>query len=107
VAAVIDKDLASSLLARSLGAELFLISTAVDRVALDWGKPSQRWVDRMDLPEARRSLEEGVHFARGSMAPKIQAVVDYLEAGCGRAIITSPINIGHAMRGAAGTLFLP
>jgi carbamate kinase len=107
VAAVIDKDLASSLLARSLGAELFLISTAVDRVALDWGKPTQRWVDRMDLAEARRHLEEGAHFARGSMAPKIRAVVEYLEAGTGRAIITDPVNIGHALRGAAGTLFLP
>jgi carbamate kinase len=107
VSAVIDKDLASSLLARSLGAELFLISTAVDRVALDWGKPTQRWIDRMDLSEARRCLAEGVHFAKGSMAPKIRAVVDYLEAGSGRAIITDPINIGHALRGAAGTLFLP
>jgi carbamate kinase len=107
VAAVIDKDLASSLLARSLGAELFLISTAVDRVALDWGKPTRRWVDRMDLAEARRHLEEGAHFARGSMAPKIRAVVEYLEAGTGRAIITDPVNIGHALRGAAGTLFLP
>jgi len=107
VAAVIDKDLASSLLARSLGAELLLISTAVDRVALDWGRPTQRWVDRMDLSEARRHLEEGGHFAAGSMAPKIRAVAEYLEAGGGRAIITDPVNIGHALRGAAGTLFLP
>ena len=107
VAAVIDKDLASSLLARSLGAELLLISTAVERVALDWGKPSQQWIDRMDLPEARRHLAEGTHFARGSMAPKIRAVVEYLEAGCGRAIITDPASIGRALRGTAGTLFLP
>jgi carbamate kinase len=107
VAAVIDKDLASSLLARSLGAELLLLSTAVDRVALDWGKPTQRWIDRMDLPEARRCLAEGTHFAKGSMAPKIRAVVEYLEVGCGRAIITDPVNIGRALRGAAGTLFLP
>lgn len=107
VAAVIDKDLASSLLARSLGADLFLISTAVDRVALDWGTPTQRWVDRMDLPEALRCLEDGRHFAAGSMAPKIRAVVEYLEAGGGRAIITDPVNIGRALRGAAGTLFLP
>jgi carbamate kinase len=107
VAAVIDKDLASSLLARSLGAELLLISTAVDRVALDWGRPTRRWIDRMDLSEARRHLEEGGHFAAGSMAPKIRAVVEYLEAGGGRAIITDPANIRHALRGAAGTLFLP
>ena len=107
VAAVIDKDLASSLLARSLGAELFLISTAVDRVALDWGKPTQRWIDRMDLPEARRLLEQGVHFARGSMAPKIRAVVEYLEAGRGRAIVTDPASMGRALRGEAGTVFVP
>jgi carbamate kinase len=107
VAAVIDKDLATSLLARSLGAELLLISTAVDRVALDWGKPTQRWLDRMDLPEARRCLAEGTHFAKGSMEPKIRAIVEYLEAGCGRAIITDPASIGKALRGAAGTLFLP
>jgi carbamate kinase len=107
VAAVIDKDLASSLLARSLGAELLLISTAVERVALDWGKPTQRWVERMDLAEARRCLEQGGHFAKGSMAPKIRAVVEYLEAGVGRAIVTDPVSIGRALRGAAGTLFLP
>jgi carbamate kinase len=107
VAAVIDKDLASSLLARSLGAELLLISTAVDRVALDWGKTTQRFVDRMDLAEARRCLAEGTHFARGSMAPKIRAVVEYLEAGCGKAIITDPASIGKALRGEAGTVFLP
>jgi len=107
VAAVIDKDLASSLLAQSLRAELLLISTAVDRVALDWGRPTQRFVDRMVLAEARRCLAEGTHFARGSMAPKIRAVVEYLEAGCGRAIITDPASIGAAMRGAAGTVFTP
>jgi carbamate kinase len=107
VAAVIDKDLATSLLARSLSAQMLLISTAVERVALDWGKPTQRWVDRMDLDEARRYLAEGTHFVRGSMAPKIRAVVEFLEAGCGRALITDPASIGRALRGDAGTLFLP
>jgi carbamate kinase len=106
-AAVIDKDLASSLLARSIGADLLLISTAVERVALDWGKPSQRWVDRMDLAEARKHLAEGTHFARGSMAPKIRAVVEYLEAGRGRAIVTDPASMGRALRGEAGTVFVP
>ncbi len=106
-AAVIDKDLASSLLARSIGADLLLISTAVQRVALDWGTPSQRWVDRMDLAEARKHLAEGTHFARGSMAPKIRAVVEYLEAGRGRAIVTDPASMGRALRGEAGTVFVP
>jgi carbamate kinase len=106
-AAVIDKDLASSLLARSIGADLLLISTAVDRVALDWGKPTRRWVDRMDLAEARKHLAEGSHFARGSMAPKIRAVVEYLEAGRGRAIVTDPASMGRALRGEAGTVFVP
>ena len=76
-------------------------------MALDWGRPTQRFVDRMDLAEARRCLAEGTHFARGSMAPKIRAVVEYLEAGCGKAIITDPASIGAAMRGAAGTVFTP
>jgi carbamate kinase len=106
-AAVIDKDLASSLLARSIGADLLLISTAVERVALDWGRPSQRWVDRMDLAEARKHLDEGTHFAGGSMAPKIRAVVEYLEGGRGRAIVTDPANMGRALRGEAGTVFVP
>jgi len=107
VAAVIDKDLASSLLARALGAELFHISTAVEKVALDFGGPGQRWVERMGLAEARQRLAEGTHFAKGSMAPKIRAVVEYLEAGGRRAIVTDPLNIGRALRGNAGTLFLP
>jgi len=106
-AAVIDKDLASSLLARSIGADLLLISTAVERVALDWGTPSQRWVDRMDLAEARKRLAEGTHFARGSMAPKIRAVIEYLEAGRGRAVVTDPASMGRALRGEAGTVFVP
>ncbi|RPI24272.1 MAG: carbamate kinase, partial [Actinobacteria bacterium] len=71
VAAVIDKDRASALLAAEIRADLLLISTAVERVALDFGKPTQRWVDAMTLEEARRRLAEGTHFAPGSMAPKI------------------------------------
>jgi carbamate kinase len=102
-AAVIDKDYASSLLAQSIGADLFLISTAVEKVALDFGKPEQRWLDRITLSEAKRYLEEGTHFAPGSMAPKIQAIIWYLEAGGKHAIITTPENIGRALRGETGT----
>src|SRR5512137_303466 len=95
-AAVIDKDYASSLLARLIKADLLLISTAVEKVAINFGKPNQKWIDRMTLAEARKYLSEGIHFARGSMAPKIQAIIWFLEAGGRQALITSPENIGRA-----------
>jgi carbamate kinase len=107
VAAVIDKDYASSLLARAIKADLFLISTAVEKVAINFGKPNQKWLDRMTLAEAKQYLSEGIHFARGSMAPKIQAIIWYLEAGGTQALITSPENIGRALRGETGTWIVP
>ncbi len=107
VAAVIDKDYASSLLARMLKADLFLISTAVEKVALNFGKPDQKWIDHMTLSEAKKYLAEGTHFAKGSMAPKIQAIIWYLEAGGKEAIITNPENIGRALRGETGTHIVP
>lgn len=103
IAAVIDKDSASAILAAEIDAELFLISTSVDQVALDFGTPDQRWVDRMTLEEARARLAEGRHFAPGSMAPKIQAVIAFLEAGGSEALITSPVNIERALAGETGT----
>jgi len=103
VAAVIDKDYASSLLARQINADLFLISTAVEKVALNFGKPDQRWLDRITLKEVKRYLEEGTHFAKGSMAPKIQAIIWFLEGGGKQALITNPENIGRALRGETGT----
>ena len=106
-AAVIDKDFACSLLARNIGAELFLISTAVEKVALNFGKPNQTWIDRMTISEAKDYLAEGVHFAKGSMAPKIEAIILFLEAGGQQAIITNPENIGRALKGETGTLILP
>jgi carbamate kinase len=106
-AAVIDKDYASSLLARLIGANLLLISTAVEKIALNFGKPNQSWIDRMTLSEVRRYLEEGTHFAKGSMAPKIQAIIWFLEAGGKQAIVTNPENIERAMRGETGTLIVP
>jgi carbamate kinase len=102
-AAVIDKDYASSLLARAIKADLFLISTAVEKVALNFGKPDQQWLDRITLGEAKQYLAEGKHFAKGSMAPKIQAIIWYLEAGGKHAIITNPENISRALRGETGT----
>ena len=107
VAAVIDKDRASSLLAISLKADLFLISTAVEKVALNFGKPNQQWLDHMTLAEAKQYLSEGKHFAKGSMAPKIEAIVHYLEAGGKQAIVTNPENITRALRGETGTLITP
>lgn len=107
VAAVIDKDYASSLLAQQIQADLFLISTAVEKVAIHFGKPEQKWVDRLSYSEAKRYLEEGIHFAKGSMAPKIQAILWYLEAGGKAALITNPENIGRALRGDTGTWIIP
>ena len=103
VAAVIDKDLASALLATQLDADLLLISTAVERVALNFGSPAQKWVGHLKLGEAKRYLAEGRHFRSGSMAPKIRAVINYLEGGGREAIITSPENIERALLGATGT----
>lgn len=103
VAAVIDKDFASALLAINLRADVFMISTAVDKVALDWGKPTQRWVDVLTLAEAKEYLAEGTHFAAGSMAPKIEACIEFLEHTGGEAIITSPANMELALSGGAGT----
>ncbi len=103
VAAVIDKDFASALLANVIGADLFIISTAVEKVALNFGKPNEKWLDSMTLAEAKQYLDEGVHFAKGSMAPKIQAVVNYLENGGKEALITNPENIERALAGQTGT----
>ena len=106
VAAVIDKDLASSLLARRIDADLFLISTAVEKVALNYGKPNQVWLDRMTIAEARQYIEEG-HFAPGSMLPKIEACVRYVEETGKSALITNYENMTRALRGETGTWIVP
>ena len=103
IAAVIDKDYASSLLAQNIKADLFLISTAVEKVAINFGKPNQQWLDKMTVSEAKAYLAEGTHFAKGSMAPKIQAIIWYMENGGKQALITDPKNIGRALRGETGT----
>jgi carbamate kinase len=103
VPAVIDKDLASALLATRIGASLLVITTAVEKVALDFGTPEQRWVDHLTLAEAKECLAEGRHFAAGSMAPKIEAVIGFLERGGERAVITDPDNVERALRGETGT----
>ena len=103
IAAVIDKDLAASLLAREICAELFLIATSVNRVALNYGKTGQQWIDRITLAEIKRYFTEGSHFAPGSMAPKIQAVIEYLDSGGKSALITSAENIMSALKNNTGT----
>jgi len=103
IAAVIDKDHACSLLANEIEAELLLITTAVEKVALDFGQPTQRWLDRMTLSQAKEYLAEGTHFLPGSMAPKMEAVVSFLERGGGTAIITDPENVERALAGETGT----
>jgi carbamate kinase len=106
-AAVIDKDFASSLLAQEISAELFLIATAVEKVAINFGKPEQKWLERLTLAEAKGYLAEGIHFAKGSMAPKIQAIIWFLENGGKQALITNPENIGRALKGETGTWIVP
>jgi carbamate kinase len=101
-AAVIDKDLASALLARQLEADVLVISTGVEKVCLDYGKPTQRTLDAMTVADAKRYIGEG-HFKPGSMLPKVQAVVDFLEGGGKEAIITDPEHLTAALRGEAGT----
>jgi carbamate kinase len=106
-AAVIDKDFACSLLAQLLNADLLLISTAVEKVALNFGKPDQEWVSHMTLAEVKKYIDEGTHFAKGSMEPKMKAIVWFLESGGKQAIVTDPVNIGRALKGETGTLIEP
>lgn len=105
VEAVIDKDFASSLLASTIQADLFLVSTAIEKVALNFNKPDQRWLDQITLTEAKQYLAEG-HFAKGSMEPKVQAIIGYLEQGGKEAIVTTPKNISRALAGETGTRFI-
>lgn len=106
-AAVIDKDFASAFLANEINADLLLISTAVEKVALNFGKPDQVEVDQMTVAEAKKYLAEGTHFAKGSMEPKIRAIVKFLEQGGVEAIVTNPENIGRALKGETGTRIIP
>ncbi|HVP39021.1 MAG TPA: carbamate kinase [Candidatus Saccharimonadales bacterium] len=101
-AAVIDKDLATSLLARELKADLLIISTAVEKVCLNYRKPDQKDLDRITLAEAKKYLAEG-HFAPGSMKPKMEAVIEFLEAGGKQALITDPQHLVPAVEGKTGT----
>ncbi len=100
--AVIDKDLATSLLAKETGAEMFINLTQVDMVYKDFGKPGQEGLTRLDVKTARRLLDAG-EFPAGSMGPKIQAAIEFIEAGGKEVLITSPERIVEALEGMAGT----
>ncbi len=102
VEAVIDKDLASSLLARDLGADLLLVSTGVEKVAIHFNTPQQRWLDRITLADARRLYAEN-HFDPGSMGPKMCALIEFLEGGGAEGLVTNPPNLGRALAGDTGT----
>jgi len=102
VAAVIDKDLASAVLAEAISADLLIISTTVERVCLNYGKPNEQPLDSMTAAEARRYEAEG-HFQPGSMLPKVQACLQFLEAGGREALITCPAALSAALAGTTGT----
>lgn len=104
VEAVIDKDLASALFASTICADLFLISTEVEKVALNFNKPNVQWLDTLSVEDARKYLTEG-QFGKGSMEPKIRAVLSFLERGGTRAVITNPDNMLGALNGETGTHF--
>ncbi|MBN2500509.1 MAG: carbamate kinase [Anaerolineales bacterium] len=106
IEAVIDKDFASSLLANSIDADLLLISTAVEKVALNFNTPDEVFLDKMTVAEAKQYIEEG-QFAPGSMLPKVQAIIKFLEAGGKQALITDPPNIPRALKGETGTWIYP
>ena len=106
VEAVIDKDLSAALLARAVGAEVLVIATDVENVVLGFGTPQARPVGRVGTTEMR-ALQEGQHFATGSMGPKVEAAVRFVEGGGARAVITSLENIEQAVHGRAGTVIEP
>jgi len=106
IEAVIDKDTASSLLARALRADRLVIATGVELVAVGCGKPTQRWLKRMTLAEAKRLYDQN-QFDKGSMGPKIGAVIEFLEGGGAEGIITDPLHLAPALAGVAGTRILP
>ena len=102
VDAVIDKDSASSLLATQLHADLFIISTSIEKVFINFGKPDETPLDSITAKQARAYMSEG-HFAPGSMLPKIEAALGFLDRGGKEAIITSPESLGRAITGESGT----
>ncbi|OAT86481.1 carbamate kinase [Desulfotomaculum copahuensis] len=104
--AVLDKDLATSLLASEVHADMLVISTGVPKVYLNYGRPEEKALDEVHLPDLKKYVAEG-HFAPGSMLPKIQAVISFLEKGGKKAIITNPESLEEAVAGKTGTHIYP
>ena len=103
--AVIDKDFASELLAENLNADFLIILTAVEKVAINFGKPNEQWLEDLTVEEAKKYMEEG-HFAPGSMLPKVQAAVDFASSKEGRtALITLLEKSKDGIQGKTGTRF--
>ncbi|NMA03101.1 MAG: carbamate kinase, partial [Clostridiales bacterium] len=104
VDAVIDKDLTGCLLAKELDADFFIMLTAVEKVAINFGKENEKWLSDLDTDEARRYIKEG-HFASGSMLPKIEAAIEFAESGRGRvSLITLLEKAGEGISGKTGTM---
>jgi carbamate kinase len=106
VDAVVDKDLASATLARGLGAQVFISATPIEHVYLNFEKPGQQALDVLTSAEAKSYLDEG-HFGEGSMRPKVAAVIAFLEGGGKLGVVTTPELVPAALRGEAGTRFVP
>lgn len=103
IAAVIDKDRASALIAKEIRANLLVIATSIDKVYLDFGKENQRGLDRISVSEARKLLGGG-HFAEGSMKPKVESCINFVEGGGSKAVICGLGHIEDAIEGKAGTI---
>lgn len=106
VPAVIDKDFASALLASNINADVFIVSTAVEKACLNFGQPDQKTLDKVTVAELEKYCDEG-HFKPGSMLPKCQAIIDFIKKGGKHAIITNPENLARAVKGEAGTHIFP
>ena len=105
-AAVIDKDFASALLASNINADMFIVSTAVEKACLNFGKPDQKALDKVTVAELEQYCKEG-HFKPGSMLPKCEAIIKFIKNGGKHAIITNPENLARAVKGEAGTHVYP
>ncbi len=105
-AAVIDKDFASALLASNIKADMFIVSTAVEKACLNFGKPDQKALDKVTVAELEQYCKEG-HFKPGSMLPKCEAIIKFIKNGGKHAIITNPENLAKAVKGEAGTHVYP
>ena len=105
IEAVIDKDFASALLASELEADVYIVLTGVPKVALDWGKPTQHYIDRMTVDEAERHLADG-QFPAGSMGPKIEAAVQFVRRSGKQVLITDVEHVREALEGNDGTVIV-